>query len=99
MATIERLLVREDFGNYVFGQRITDPAVMKEVLLTHPDHVVRERLVVEDDPRAKASEDPAAGTVEPLPPVEQERHDTLRIAGAAQREAQAEAAPRAKSKK
>jgi hypothetical protein len=91
MAEFERLLVRNPFLEYEFGDRITDPEVMREVLLTHPDHVLRERLVVEDSPGARATEDPAAGTVEPLSGAAAEASETLETAAKIAREVRAEA--------
>ncbi len=44
MAAAKCLLVKGDFLDHRFGDRITDPATIRQVLQTHPDFVLREAV-------------------------------------------------------
>lgn len=57
----ERLLVKEAFGDYSLGDRITDARTMKRVTATHPEYVLRENAPEE------ASPDPSEAPAVPLP--------------------------------
>lgn len=56
---VERLMVKEPFGDYAFGHRITDPDEMKRVLASHPDFVLRERVPAPGEDEPAAGEKPA----------------------------------------
>jgi hypothetical protein len=51
----ERLLVKEEFGDYLVGDRITDARTIKKVVASHPDYVLRE--TVSGEPEGDAVED------------------------------------------
>lgn len=47
----QRLLVKEAFGDYAPGDRITSAAEMRRVTASHPDYILRED--VPEAPKAK----------------------------------------------
>lgn len=47
----QRLLVKEAFGEYEPGDRITDAKDIKRVTASHPDYVLREHV---SEPKAEA---------------------------------------------
>lgn len=55
----ERLLVKEAFGDFEPGDRITDARTMKRVTASHPEYVLRE--AVDDEPAGPEPE------VDPVP--------------------------------
>lgn len=59
----ERLMVKEQFGEYSVGDRITDARTMKKVTASHPDYVLRETVPDEAEPVVDAS------TEQPAPPA------------------------------
>lgn len=58
MPKTQRLMVVEPFGEYGFGDRITDDAAMKRAIASHPQHVLRE--MVGDEAPAEAEPSPPA---------------------------------------
>lgn len=56
---VERLMVKEPFGDYAPGDRITNPAEMKRVLASHPEFVLRERVAAPDEDKPAAGGKPA----------------------------------------
>ncbi len=59
MPQVEQLMVIEPFGEYAFGDRITESAAMKRALSQHPHHVVRE--VVDAEAEAQDEKEKPAG--------------------------------------